>query len=1756
MANKWDKAYRNVNIIDNKINNEIINLSNEMNSQDVMQAGLIHKIPLTIVIDNDGNNLIHIILLNKSVQKTEFNKLNFIKFLVHNDVNPEQPNKNNQTPLHLACEKQYSTIIKYLLECNVNVNYKDNNGLTPLHYLLTGNIKIYEQKESTDILIQPKIPFDINKKNLLDIQREFYKDNITEFTELYKCFLIITNEVFCDAEYNLQLADIIAKIFKNNINDKFEKNNEIKKKKIELFGKKFDEIYEKLKSGEMTHIKSHNFLGDTRDTIDKIIKDAQDKTVLFLGGLTDDNKQRVEKIINDYIMVITKFALPGDAAVRAARSVVIVFDAAQKMTKKMTSIISGAEPHKIAVNIANYIYDNLPILNLNPNPFPFAPFGYYHSPPITHLYRIIVDLFVIASIISPNIPIEYYNACDNMINDLNNTLTGINYYNAANNAGIVLTNANLFSPRIDNQRDMSNAFINILSGDLKALTTVDATTNRDNVKTTDRGGGPYTPETFDFAAKAADHVIAGAYNGNHDIYTKAAHAAMDVINNDITVGYQNAIPVAITALNNPIGTFPNIIFSSNYMNIINHVMNVIIGADHGGPLIYSTIANAIVNYIEVNKASDNIIDIIKAGTDVLIDEILMSTDLLILHNYIIYLLNKLYNNLQKMKDKIKVIINSSIIFNNSHVNDLDKHIKNIIEELIITFKDNYINNILNIEKEITPNMISPFINKDVLTVGYKTKNPYTPYPFPIVLKPLSDNLKNYNDIIDYILPTNITPSIIGILPLTLPPIYNYYNNLLIPIIPYNQLNYNSIPGPTECYTLPVDNITEKGNRTDYILIYSIPFYNNCKKIQISLTNINYNYNKLINIKKKIDNILINEFTNLQTPQQRKDYPHTDLTLELPHPIPYVPIRGGRWVYNNPPLADLPTANNNYIGKQIKKFYNIIKNLFNLKNFISDIEKKISNHIKLINDITEYDLYFSIILDYYIKNFANDYNKNIDNAEKISKIISTLIGEPYIQFDGTTYKVINNNLKEFNDDYFMLYSYYIYNNNNTNNKMNNILSFWLLYEKIDKINNDRIKYISHKPTIDVNTIAYADYINTYINDYEFYYDEDKFYDLLKTFNTKLYIYNFLNNNIKSCKFLIYPNEYSNTTLLKQKYCLNINTDCIELLMNHGCNPYELDNDYNSPINSTIKLYHSESLEELRKLNVDYYKYNLPKNPILIITNELNVHIDKMFNNNYKDSINNFVDAQYNDVYNIMMSNNKFGYNVINYIKESFGIVFYQVNIFFNNFIKNDDISYDYINKIITQMKIYDSNQLINLHNYNEKIKYKQNKLDDQLNVYQNNNYLNTISGNVINNINKINKNYIDITNDINTISGNIIKSYDVNLTLNEFWKQFLNDDNLLNNNSFLPITPDLELLKKLCEEKQYFFIKECFELLINNKNNFNKLKKSYLDKLEKIKLIEIKKLYLYELKKNDNTNYQTNKKVINKIEDQEQLINLYLRFLVKLDIHNFIEICNNKFKLNDNCINKNSITEIKLKKFYFDELKKCFLEELNINIRNITSTTITSNKDISSYFKKLNDIDISILDNSYEPDFKNIKEYFIKLELIGVEYFEKSKFYDYNIILNYINNILLYMIKNIICYNIEMILRDLLLKYFSQNINNKIEDYYDIIDDYIVIIYDELYYELPTKLVKNILKIFKDQNEKNEFVEESVREILNNLFDILLVHIPLPEQSNLSILLNNNLSEYFDMFVEKLIINWLVVIENILKFVINQSRINKTLDYLL
>ena len=160
MAKRIDRdnePYRPILSISKEKADELFSLINTMDTQQIKQFSMINSINLNVESSVNGDNLIHRVLtLNNSLKK-EFHRLNMIKFLYQNGVNPDKPNKENQTPLHLACKEQYFSIVEFLVSIGVDLNFKDNIGFTPFHYALMGKIELYnEPREIKEFIEKPK----------------------------------------------------------------------------------------------------------------------------------------------------------------------------------------------------------------------------------------------------------------------------------------------------------------------------------------------------------------------------------------------------------------------------------------------------------------------------------------------------------------------------------------------------------------------------------------------------------------------------------------------------------------------------------------------------------------------------------------------------------------------------------------------------------------------------------------------------------------------------------------------------------------------------------------------------------------------------------------------------------------------------------------------------------------------------------------------------------------------------------------------------------------------------------------------------------------------------------------------------------------------------------------------------------------------------------------------------------------------------------------------------------------------------------------------------------------------------------------------------------------------------------------------------------------------------------------------------------------------------------------------------------------
>ena len=243
------------------------------------------------------------------------------------------------------------------------------------------------------------------------------------------------------------------------------------------------------------------------------------------------------------------------------------------------------------------------------------------------------------------------------------------------------------------------------------------------------------------------------------------------------------------------------------------------------------------------------------------------------------------------------------------------------------------------------------------------------------------------------------------------------------------------------------------------------------------------------------------------------------------------------------------------------------------------------------------------------------------------------------------------------------------------------------------------------------------------------------------------------------FIIYPDEYANSELLVSKYKLTLNHKIFNNLLENDVNPYILDLNNQSAIYPILKIHDYSVIKELKKY-IDYRDFE-NFNVINFLIEEYNNHSFLLNNkhNKYNEWLSNFVSYQKNEVKTLILSNDKFGNNVPNYLEDSFEVVFYLTNQYISESINKMNTS-DNLDKIKTEFN-YD----ISFNNY-----LFMNEKASDLNVYENeqDNFLNDLIKNNEIEIDKIKKSVKKLT------EGNTKKSYNdkidkLNNDINEFNK---------------------------------------------------------------------------------------------------------------------------------------------------------------------------------------------------------------------------------------------------------------------------------------------------------------------------------------------------------------------------------------------------
>ena len=233
----FDKPYINDTIVNKKKQDiiekysELIPAIDSMDTYKLKIISLSKHIPLNLTDDN-GDNLIHTVIKNKTEEKNEYHRLIVVDYLYNNQVNINIPNISDITPLHLSCQKQYLKIISYLLEKGANPNAPDSLGNTPLHYYLIGKINDKQFfAENPNPIIEKKNNGELLREtNIKNIINHLIVDNSSNLSKIYKKLdEFITGIIKKISENNIytELKEYYDKLinFYNNIN-KYHKNKD------------------------------------------------------------------------------------------------------------------------------------------------------------------------------------------------------------------------------------------------------------------------------------------------------------------------------------------------------------------------------------------------------------------------------------------------------------------------------------------------------------------------------------------------------------------------------------------------------------------------------------------------------------------------------------------------------------------------------------------------------------------------------------------------------------------------------------------------------------------------------------------------------------------------------------------------------------------------------------------------------------------------------------------------------------------------------------------------------------------------------------------------------------------------------------------------------------------------------------------------------------------------------------------------------------------------------------------------------------------------------------------------------------------------------------------------------------------------------------------------------------------------------------------------------------------------------------------
>ena len=1843
--NRFDLPYKYINKFDSSKVSELFSLVNNMNSQELKQYSLINKIPLQ-VLDKNGNNLIHYILASNDKTKNETLRFNLVKFLVNEEVNPDSPNSDNVTGLHLACQKQYVSIIKFLLEQGCNPNYPDNNGMTPFHHLLIGNINLCPKDRTVKDFIPPpkrqKKTADLERLN--QIKRDLWT-NINAHPLIDTLAKTIRNSYADSPQVRkiiIDLGDSYATLLEET-----DKPNLVRQLK-EMVGRTRWKISQQINSlwknfpnlNELTlHTKDENSWPTAGDNKLAIIQnhDYRDKLTQKINNI----RERINKILtidavvsrddfNTYCLEQLKELVQkspnwkqfsdtwarGDPSFNFYQnSFNILLPITLEPYSTLQEFNDGLK-HKLAVDYADNIinWDNMTFVGGSRfvdiysgdlkatgahSPFTLAQImELFDGTEHTVLYRLaylstlekpttLMDFITISgienivglddTIQNNSIRQEYRNVAKYIVEQIKNpTIKNefiLNETNMLDDAQTHIFNRNFmgdpdeifnekkkYNPvswlynfiirwrcRISNHRlaytnlycSMNEMTMYLIAGianyttNLK-LSIIQATKTRFLFANPDapdlelpyrgiiseNGFGP-TPPPGAFIFNAGSIYAAWIYfllSANENVgalYTECTADNVDgVINRLVNVELRSLVRLANNFFGNPDYTIPDDALPElNWIPLFLNRKDISPGEVLAAGMIayYNNMSQKpllqhLIDTIALIRYHQQYNDPIKS-----IDR-LRSLHIIPRDNYNPgYFEDGLLNNIHTTLDlsyyaedaKYNVIPEPpSHIFEGFSQYTLPSKLGWLLEDRtnINQYKLveahylglMYLGHLPNVKWVQSPKFINniPIDVSGIQLMNYNYNDPIIPF--------------NNNNGITYYNMFNITDTAIyGDVDLNLyrPPLKQSYIELMarnidkirnfindvglkkvIDNLSQNTTNYAKI--------LPVYYpVTSSLSSYENILVYEASdnglnvresINTNILAQQINQLNANFYLYYYLNTGGNVVDIPKFFYYQIPTGQMSSSpFIYFDANSNLIYPPGQVQVPVGA----NTNIGPLKLRSADPLGTKYAGRYNYNKQC-HYKCTLDDIAKgNYFMNTELVNGFFRQPKTNSlppsltpVLPQFYHYNLIELIKQIIQgnlvgyNIEPLPLGMSAENQDMYKRF--YLAKIIEKLIKNFLK-------------HTVSESTNKIYGKIISGEQIDENIRKELALTPVDFSLSLNEIS-VDLDNILELTGNFLYDEYEFQ--VDKRNYLLNFYKFSKDPEKKEKFVIYSNDYTNTYLLKSKYCLKVELDGIEAMMNNYANIRIKDGKGENPVYSLIKNYYAQPLQTIRNMGVDFRNdFGSPEHqntPYDYIKSEYINHIKK-FNfdfDSYKERISQFVGSQYNEIKGMVYANERFGNNLMKNLDTSFVMCNYLILQYLSENAIRFDI--DYLNEHLTPF--------INLMQFDQ----------EHIKTFL---YQNILEGEQF------------PVNDTVVIAIEIMANKNAEINkLNEKINKY---------DGIIASLPNAQRAAMILKRDNKVITRDNLLEEINHLNHAIEQEVGLLGAAPfPPNLVKIIPRY---------------DEIITRMDNQR---GVYLFVWNKL--------------LDDGLVNEQD----------YDQVVNTSLNLLPIKVLD----------------KELELLERNLGDVNTVQNFRYILPYYQHLNKLAESYFDNSKYIgtmplQVNKVRHFMYDVLVHLTQNIICYSVEMIMRKVIHQQLRQTypdltivdriantdrlLNQEVSFEAPVaaeplppMENYLEL----LYKHIAIKLVKNSVDVFEDKYEEAEMEIQTPREILTEYFDLLTIAegVEFDTESYGMQILKTDVASYFDTIIPKIINNWMVVMENQLRFIINQKRILETLLALL